>query len=84
MWQDVVMTLGQFIFAVSLIPTILGNEKPAWSTCIMSSIVLTVYIPTLYSLGLYISVIATVLVAIGWWILFFQSIRKIKSQKGDA
>lgn len=74
-WQDVVMTLGQFIFAFSLIPTIKAKQKPAWTTCLMSSIVLTIYVPTLWSLNLHISVAATVLVAIGWWTLFFQSWR---------
>ncbi len=83
MWQDYVMTIGQFTFAFSLIPTIMGKEKPAWTTCIMSSIVLTIYIPTLYTLGLYVSVIATVLVAIGWWILFFQSIKRNKDLNQD-
>lgn len=80
MWQDIVMTIGQFVFAFSLIPTIIGKEKPAWTTCMLSAIVLTIYIPTLYTLGLYISVVATILVAIGWWILFFQSMKN-KSQK---
>ncbi len=74
-WQDVVMTLGQFTFAFSLIPTIKAEQKPAWTTCLMSSIILTIYVPTLWSLNLYISVVATVLVAIGWWTLFFQSWR---------
>lgn len=76
MWQDIVMTIGQFVFAVALIPTIRAKEKPAWTTCLSTATVLSVYVPTLYSLELYISVIATVLVALCWWILFFQSIGK--------
>jgi hypothetical protein len=72
-WQDMVMTCGQFIFAVSLIPTIRAKEKPAWSTSLMTSIVSTAYIPTLWSLGLYVSFVATILVTLGWWTLFFQS-----------
>lgn len=76
MLQDAIMTCGQFIFAFSLIPTIRAKEKPAWTTCLMSSIVLTVYVPTLLSLGLIVSTIATVLVAAGWWTLFFQSLRR--------
>ena len=75
-WQDIVMTVGQFVFAISLWPTIKAVEKPAWKTCISSAVVLSVYVPTLFTLGLYVSVSATILVALGWWILFFQSIKR--------
>lgn len=89
-WQDMVMTCGQFIFAVSLIPTIRAKEKPAWSTSLMTSIVSTAYIPTLWSLGLYVSFVATILVTLGWWTLFFQSclakgrVKKLCKKRGRS
>jgi hypothetical protein len=48
-WQDVVMTVGQFLFFVALIPTIKADEKPKTSTCAMTAAVLTAYIPTLWT-----------------------------------
>lgn len=76
MWQDWVMTVGQFVFAFSLIPTIKGSEKPDWTTCLSTALVLTVYVPTLFTLGMYISVFSTTMVAFAWWILFVQSLKK--------
>lgn len=73
LWQDIVLTVGQFVFSLSLIPTIRAKEKPALSTCVMSAVMLTIYIPTLLSLQMYVSSFATVLVATGWWILLYQS-----------
>lgn len=76
LWQDVIMTSGQFIFALALIPTIKANQPPTKWTCLTTAVVTTVYIPTLLSLGLKVSFVATILVSIGWWILFYQSYHK--------
>jgi hypothetical protein len=75
-WQDVVMAVGQFVFFVALIPTIKAKEKPALSTCVVTAVILTAYIPTLWTLGLYISMSSTVLIAGGWWTLSIQSYRR--------
>lgn len=83
MWQDVIMTLGQFVFFIALIPIIKATEKPTVSTCLITAIVLTVYIPTLWTLSLFISVAATSLVALAWWVLFFQSWLKPKARTGE-
>lgn len=82
-WQDVVMTIGQFIFALALIPTIIANRPPTKGTCLITAIVATFYIPTLLSLGLKVSFLATILVATGWWILFFQSYRQELQKKQE-
>lgn len=72
-WQDGVMTVGQFLFFVALIPTIRAKEKPALSTAVLTAGILTIYVPTLWTLHLHIAVVSTVLVTVGWWIIAYQS-----------
>ncbi len=73
LWQDVVFTFGQLVFFISLIPTILAKEKPAFLTWRGTSVVLTIYIPTLWTLGLYVSVVFTIILTSAWWAVTYQS-----------
>ena len=73
LWQDVVFTFGQLFFFICLIPTIRAKEKPAFLTGAGTAMVLTIYIPTLWTLHLYVSVVFTVLLAAAWWLLAYQS-----------
>jgi len=72
-WQDVVMMIGQFVFFVAMIPTVKAVEKPAFSTSLVTSAVITLYIPTLWTLHLYVSVVSTILLAFAWWTVTYQS-----------
>lgn len=83
MWQDVVMTLGQFAFGIALIPTIKANKPPTKGTCLATAVIATIYIPTLLSLGLKVSFLATILVATNWWILFYQNYRQELEKKQE-
>ena len=78
-WQDLVLMVGQFVFFLSLIPIVRSKEKPPLLASIPTAIVLTVYIPTLWSLHLYISVISTILVTLGWWVIAIQKILQRKA-----
>ena len=82
-WQDVVMTLGQFAFGIALIPTIKANQPPTKGTCLTTAVIATIYVPTLLSLGLKVSFLATILVATNWWILFYQSYRQELQKKQE-
>jgi hypothetical protein len=75
-WQDWVIGIGQFVFFIALIPTIKGKNKPAVSTAITTAITMSVYIPTLWTLKLYWSVLPTVLGTVAWWIITYQSWKK--------
>jgi hypothetical protein len=38
-WQEVVLTIGQVIFLIALVPSILSKDKPALQTSILTSTV---------------------------------------------
>jgi len=79
MWQDWVISIGQFLFLVALIPSIRSAEKPALGTSLMTGIVLTVFAFTQFTLGLYFSVVSAITISIGWYILAWQSYKLRKN-----
>ena len=76
MWQDWVITVGQFLFLVALIPSIRSAEKPALGTSLMTGIILTIFAVAQFTLGLYFSVVSAITISIGWYILAWQSYKK--------
>lgn len=71
-WQDIALTIGQIIFTLSLIPTALGKDKPALSTSLLTSIVLSAFIFVQISLALYFAAFGTSTTAFIWWIITYQ------------
>lgn len=77
-WQDLVFSVGNFVFAFALIPTIKGKDKPAFSTCIISAPILTLFVVAFASLGLWLSALGVGLSAAAWWILTLQTYKRKK------
>lgn len=76
-WQDIVMVIGQIGFFIALWPALFDRKrKPPPSTCIMTAIILTSYMVCFASLGLKFSPIMQSLVALQWYILFYQGVKK--------
>lgn len=77
-WQDLVFSIGNWMFSVALIPTILGKEKPALSTSTVNSVVLFIFGFAFTTLSLWLSAASISLNGILWAILAFQKYRKDK------
>jgi len=75
-WQDYVLAIGNWLFAIALIPTIIGKDKPAFSTSIMTSVILTIFAFCYFSLGLKWGAMAMGFGALAWWILTIQRLMK--------
>jgi len=75
-WQDILMMIGGFGFALALIPSIVGERKPAKSSCAITGGILTSYVVAMATLGLILSAIATGITAIMWWVLLIQQTRR--------
>ncbi|MBI2022734.1 hypothetical protein HYS97_02715 [Candidatus Daviesbacteria bacterium] len=71
-WQDLVFTIGQFIFVIALIPSIKGNDKPAFLTSLMTAIILTFFALSYATLELWGSMIGAIANTTGWSILAIQ------------
>lgn len=71
-WQDVVLTIGVFISACSLLPSIFSKNKPSIWTSLMNVIVLYVFVYVNATLNLYGTAIGVFVVGCLWIILFLQ------------
>jgi hypothetical protein len=74
-WQDWVMMVGSFIFALALIPSVRGKDKPAVSSSIITGTVLLVFTLCYATLGLWLSFGSTFLTVIMWYVLAIQKLR---------
>lgn len=75
-WQDIVLSVGGYIFILALLPSILGDDKPALSSSLMTGSILGVFAAVYASLGLTSSAISTALLALAWLFLAWQKWRR--------
>lgn len=69
---DIIFTVGGVIFAVALLPSVFGENKPAWKTSLITAVVLTVYAITFATIGFVFSATMNTITAIMWFVLFAQ------------
>ena len=74
-WQDAILMVGNLVFFVALIPSIMGNDKPAKWTSFSTALMLTIFSITYFTLSLTYAMYATALTSVGWWVLYFQKWR---------
>ncbi len=72
-WQDIVLTVGQIIFIIALIPAIIHKHKPALLTSVINGAVLLVFSFVYSNLSLWFTAITSFSVAIMWFLLAFQA-----------
>jgi len=70
-WQDIVFMVGGFIFAPSLIFSIIERADIPLMTSLPTAIVLTAFVVCYATLKLRLAAFATALTAICWYILVF-------------
>lgn len=80
-WQDIVISIGQLIFVLALIPSIVGNDKPAVSTSLINGLILAIFTFTFASLGLWFSTISSAMISLAWIFLAKQKHTLNKSSK---
>ena len=71
-WQDIVIMLSCFGFALALIPSIKGQQKPARSSCVITILLLTAIAVCFATLRLWLSFVSELTSITAWGILLFQ------------
>lgn len=87
MWQDTVIAICQLAFLPSMLPTLLGSDKPALATSILNAVIVSIIVLTFVTLELWFSVITGFITASIWAILAIQKWRidtKKKPVKNDV
>lgn len=73
-WQDWVLSIGNIIIAIALIPTVLGPSKPAILTSIITATVLYTFGVCFFTLKLKLSCFTVGIAATLWVILLIQGV----------
>ncbi len=76
MWQDYVISAGQFVFALAMIPTIRSASKPALISSVITALGLSIFAVCFATLSLWLSVAGTGVGAFTWWIVAAQTFRR--------
>ena len=75
-WQDIVLSVGSWLFLIALLPSIFGKDKPPLFTSLLTGTVLIVFAITYYTLHLGLSVVSTATLGIAWLTLALQKLIK--------
>ena len=75
-WQDVIITIVNYMFGVFLIPMLLSPNKPPLKSSGSTALGLLVMGITFTTLGLWLSAIAVGITTTMWTILFIQGLRR--------
>ena len=76
-WQDWVLGVTTIIFSVSLLPSVLGKEKPALSTSLITGVTLIFVVFTQATLFLWFAASASAVACLLWLTL---AVQKYKSK----
>lgn len=71
-WQDYVIMTCLAGFAVALVPSIVGKNKPAKVTCLMTVLLGTIIAVCFGTLGLWLSMTVESLMIAAWFVLLVQ------------
>lgn len=75
-WQDIVLTVANFIFVVALLPAILSDEKPPVLTSVTTAIALVMIATANASLGLWFAGATVTIASVLWLTLAVQQWRQ--------
>ena len=73
-WEDAIFAVGNVVFFVALIPSVMSADKPSIWTSAITGATLVAFSFTFFTLGFWFAMCASGLTALGWWTLFFQKL----------
>ena len=85
-WQDIILTIGSWIFAIVLIPSIRSKiDKPALTSSLLTALLCPIYIVVYVSLRYWSTSVSMSVLATAWWILAYQKwkLNRSKTSGGD-
>ncbi|MDP2734609.1 MAG: hypothetical protein Q8P12_00185 [bacterium] len=80
-WQDIVISIGQWVLLIALIPSVTSKDKPALATSVLTGLVLTLFAFTFFTLSLLLSGASAALVAATWFLLAGQKYRQTRHKE---
>ncbi len=78
-WQDIVLSVSIFVFNAALIPSVIGNSKPALSTSVLTATFLSATVVVYVSLSLWFTAAMAGINTFLWATLGVQKYRQRKT-----
>ena len=83
-WQEVVLAVGQIVFIIALLPSILSKDKPEiWTSIMTGAVALSISI-TYLTLHIKLAAIMAFLNFVAWSILAIQKVRQSAIRKKSS
>ena len=80
-WQDLIITIGQILLSVALIPMVLSKDKPALSSSLLTGSVLATYAFVYITIQFWFGALMTTTTGALWFTLAFQKYSKDRKIK---
>ncbi|MCL5784292.1 MAG: hypothetical protein M1142_02985 [Patescibacteria group bacterium] len=74
-WQDLIITFGQVIFSVALLPMVFSKDKPVLITSLITGLVLMIYAWTYITIQFWFGAAMTAVTGVIWLLLAWQKHR---------
>ena len=82
-WQDWVIMLGGLVITAGLIPILFDSEKPTLKASIPVAVVMSIYVYTFLTLGLWLSALGLLGQAVIWTVIGIQRIKCGRVARAD-
>ncbi|TAK77534.1 MAG: hypothetical protein EPO16_05380 [Dehalococcoidia bacterium] len=79
-WQDVVLFVGGFVLAGSIVPAIRGAEKPPFATTLTFVVMLAIFVVVFVTLGLWLTAFSALLQGCLWAIVLVQTVQRRRAR----
>lgn len=79
-WQDIVISVGQWAMTAALVPSLIGPNKPAVSSSIMTGTLIAIFGITYASLDLWSATVSSGVCALAWFVLAWQGWRRKRAR----
>jgi hypothetical protein len=77
-WQEVVLTVGQIVFIIALLPSIFSHDKPEiWTSVLTGTVALSIAV-TYLTLSIPLAAGSAFLNFVAWSVLAIQKLRQSK------
>jgi hypothetical protein len=71
-WQDIVISIGGWVMIAAIVPSLIGKDKPALSTSLVTGTILLSFAVCYGTLNLWSSALSTGVLAAAWLVLAVQ------------
>lgn len=83
-WQDILLSAGNVILWLALLPSVFSENKPALSTSALTGSILLMFAFVFATLELWFSSVALALVGLTWFVLAVQKLRQNNTGKAKV